>query len=135
MRNVNIIVGALTVLLVLLLTAIPSRRSRDSLNYSPANEVTRAGTVEDVQEFQCPVTDERGMHVLLNTDQGKVLVHVATALFMRDHKITLQPGDRLQVTGAKIRYQGKEGMIARQIIRRDEVFTVRDTAGKPMWSN
>ena len=62
-------------------------------------------------------------------------MHVAISRFLREHKVAIRPGERLQVTGAKIRYQGKEGMIAREIIRGDEVFTMRDTAGKPLWSN
>ena len=81
------------------------------------------------------MTDDRGTHVVLKTDGGRMLVHVAIARFMREHKLALQSGDRLQVTGAKIRYQGKEGMIAREIVRGDEVFTVRDSTGKPLWSN
>jgi DNA/RNA endonuclease YhcR with UshA esterase domain len=135
MRNLKIIVGAVTVVLIVLLTAVTSRKQPDLLSYSAGNEITAAGTVEDVQEFYCPVTDDRGTHVMLKTDRGTILVHVAIARFLREHQFAIRPGERLQVTGAKIRYQGKEGMIAREIIRGDEIFTVRDTAGKPLWSN
>jgi DNA/RNA endonuclease YhcR with UshA esterase domain len=135
MKNLKIIVGVVTVVLIVLLTAVTSRKQPDSLAYSAANEITAAGTVEDVQEFYCPVTDDRGTHVVLKTDRGTILVHVAISRFLRDQKFAIQPGDRWQVTGAKIRFQGKEGMIAREIIRGDEIFTVRDTAGKPLWSN
>ena len=135
MRNLKIIVGVVTVLLIVLLTAVTSRKDNDSLAYNAANEMTAVGTVQEVQEFYCPVTDDRGTHVVLKTDRGEILVHVAIARFLRDHKFVINPGERLQVAGAKIRYHGKEGMIAREIIRGDEVFTVRDTAGKPLWSN
>jgi DNA/RNA endonuclease YhcR with UshA esterase domain len=64
-----------------------------------------------------------------------MVVHVALARFLREQKFAFQPGERVQVTGARIRYQGKEGMIAREIVRRDEVFTLRDVSGKPLWSN
>lgn len=135
MRNLKIIVGAVTVVLIVLLTAVTSRKEPDSLGYSARNEMTTVGTVQDVQEFYCPVTDDRGTHIVLKTDRGTVLVHVAISRFMREHKIAIQPGERLQVTGAKIRFHGEEGMIAREIVRRDEVFTLRDTSGKPLWSN
>ena len=135
MRNMKIIVGAVTVVLIVLLTAVTSRKQPDLLGYSAGNEFTAAGTVEDVQEFYCPVTDDRGTHVVLNTDRGTILVHVAISRFLREQKFAIQPGERLQVTGAKIRFQGKESMIAREIIRGDEVFILRDTAGKPLWSN
>ncbi len=135
MRNLKIIIGTLTVVLIVLLTAIPSRRERDSLSYSPKNETTVAGTVEDVQEFFCPVTDDRGTHLMLKTDDGTVMVHVALSRFLREHKISFNPGERWQVTGARIRYQGKDGMIARQLVRGGEVVTLRDTGGKPLWTN
>ena len=135
MKNLKIIVGAATVVLIVLLTAVTSRKQPDLLGYSAGNEITAAGTVENVQEFYCPVTDDRGTHVVLKTDRGTILVHVAISRFLRENKFVIRPGERLQVTGAKIRYQDKEGMIAREIIRGDEVFTVRDTAGKPLWSN
>jgi DNA/RNA endonuclease YhcR with UshA esterase domain len=135
MRNLKIIVGVVTVVLIVLLTAVTSRKQPDSLAYSAANEITATGTVEDVQEFYCPVTDDRGTHVVLKTDRGTILVHVAISRFLREHRFVIQTGERWQVTGVKIRFQGKEGMIAREIIRGDEVFTMRDAAGKPLWSN
>ncbi len=135
MRNLKIIIGTLTVVLIVLFTALPSRRERDSLAYSPKNESTIAGTVEEVQEFFCPVTDDRGTHVKLKTEDGTVMVHVAMSRFLRDHKISFNPGERWQVTGAKIRFEGRQGMIARQMARGGEVYTLRDTSGKPLWTN
>ena len=135
MRNLKIIIGAVAVVLIVLLTAVTSWKEPDSLSYRASNEITTTGTVEDVQEFYCPVTDDRGTHLVLKTDRGTMLVHVALSRFLREQKIAIQTGERLQVTGAKIRYQGREGMIAREIVRRDEVFTLRDTSGKPLWSN
>jgi DNA/RNA endonuclease YhcR with UshA esterase domain len=135
MSKVNWIVGGITVLLIVLLTALPSRKDKDSLVYATANEITTSGTVDDVQEFFCPVSEDRGTHLVLKTDRGTMLVHVSIARFMRDHQLTLNRGDRLQVTGAKVRFQGKEGLIARQIIRGEEVFSFRDASGRPLWTN
>jgi hypothetical protein len=135
MKKVNLIVGGITVLLIILLTALPSRKEKDSLTYVAGNELTTSGTVEDVQEFFCPVSEDRGTHLVLNTDRGTMLVHVAISRFLRDHQISINRGDRLQVKGAKIRFQGKEGMIAREIARGEEVFTLRDASGNPLWKN
>ncbi|MBZ5628050.1 MAG: hypothetical protein LAO06_04205 [Acidobacteriia bacterium] len=135
MRNLKIIVAAVVVVLIVMLTAVTSRKDPDSLGYSAGNEFTTTGTVQDVQEFYCPVTEDRGTHLVLKTDHGTMLVHVALSRFLREQKFAIQSGERLQVTGAKIRYQGREGMIAREIVRRDEVLTLRDTSGKPRWSN
>ena len=135
MKWLQIIIGVLTVLLIILLTAVTSRKDNDSLVYAASNEMTTTGTVQEVQEFFCPVTEDRGTHLVLNTDRGTILVHVAIARFLRDHQFVINRGDRVQVSGAKIRFHGKESIIAREIIRGDEVFTLRDVAGKPVWSN
>ncbi len=133
MRNLKIILGVVTVALIVLLTAMPSKREKDSLAYNPKNETTIAGTVQEVQEFYCPVTDDRGTHLLLKTEQGTMMVHVALSRFLREHNLSFNPGERWQVTGAKIRYEGKEGLIARELARGAEVYTLRDASGKPLW--
>lgn len=135
MRYVMIVIGVLTVLLIAMFTLVTSTSRPDLLAYRALNEMTAVGTVEEVREFYCPVSRERGTHVLLKTAQGTMLVHVGVERFLRDQKLTIHPGERLQVRGAKIRYHGKPGMIAREIIRGGEVFTLRDDSGKPQWSN
>lgn len=104
-----------------------------SYAYNPAAEVHLAGVVQEVQEFYCPVTDDRGAHLLLQTERGPVMVHVSIARFLRAHEFSFKPGERIEVQGAKVKFKGGESVIAREIMRGQEKFIFRDAVGNPVW--
>jgi len=98
--------------------------------YNPAEEVTLKGVVQDVQEFDCPVSEgELGSHLMLKTTDGVVQVHLAPVRIMSGQNIKFAPGDQIEVIGAKVRVAGKKGVIAREIVRGNEDLVFRDRAG------
>lgn len=98
--------------------------------YNSADEITVTGTVQEVQEFDCPVSEgELGSHLLLKTSNGAVLVHLAPVRIMSGQQLSFAPGDQLKVIGAKVRVAGKSGIIAREIVRGNEDLVFRDNAG------
>ncbi len=136
MRTVKIVVGVLTVLLIVVLSGLNMKRGSDTTVYAASNEVKLTGSIQDVQEYFCPVTDDRGTHLVLDVGGGdSMVVHVAIARFLREHKVAFSPGQRIQVIGAKIRVNGKDAVIAREITRGNEVITLRNAQGKPLWMN
>jgi len=101
--------------------------------YDPAHEVTLQGTVEDLRDFSCPVSEgEVGGHLLLKTSTGIVQVHLAPGRILRSHHITFSPGEPVTVTGSQIRMMGSVDVIAREIDRGNEQLILRDSAGKLM---
>ncbi len=104
------------------------------LKYDKAAEVTVVGVVEEVQEFDCPVTATMGSHVVLRTADATILVHVAPVKFMKQYGIALNKGDKLTITGAKLKdADGNDTMIARTITSDQVMISVRDPNGKPLW--
>jgi hypothetical protein len=99
--------------------------------YNPANEVVVRGAVQEIQEFACPVGEgEMGTHLMLKTGDGVVQVHLAPSRIMRSQNLTFAPGDQIEVVGSKFRFQGQDGLIAREIIRGNESYIFRDSQGK-----
>ena len=96
MKRVNIIVGILVVVVIGLLSFLPSRKEPRP-TYAAATETRIEGTVVEVQEFYCPVTEDRGTHLVVKTAAGPVLVHVGVARALRAHNISFAPGDRIEV--------------------------------------
>jgi hypothetical protein len=43
-------------------------------------------------------------------------------------------GDKIEVKGSRITYQGKPAIIAAEIHKGDEVLMLRDANGIPMWA-
>ena len=99
--------------------------------YNRSNEIVAKGVVREVTEFDCPVSEgEIGSHLTLATADGILQVHLAPARVMRSQKFRFTPGDQLEVVGSSIRIAGSNGLIAREITRGNEVFTLRDPYGK-----
>jgi len=104
------------------------------LKYNIANEVTIKGVVQDVQDFQCPVSGGMGAHLVLKTDKGLVTVHLALSKFLNEYGFSFTKGDEVTVTGVKAKVGDDENAIlARTIERGNQTFTFRDKNGKPLW--
>jgi hypothetical protein len=129
------IVAAVVVLAVLLLIlGVSFHRpvsAQGAALYNAANEVTVRGLVKEVQEFDCPVSEgELASHLMLKTTDGVLQVHLAPVRIMAGQKLSFAPGDQIEVVGSKIRLNGQNGVIAREITRGNESFIFRDREGK-----
>ena len=103
-------------------------------NYNPATETTLAGTVDSVNDLPSPGPGGGGLHLLLAAPAGAIDVHVGPASFVSSKKVTFTKGDALTVVGSKVTMAGKEVVIAREIKKGDQVLTLRDAKGYPLWS-
>lgn len=125
------LVLAVAVICVLLLTFGVSFRSTGPVKYNAATETKTSGVVETTQDFACQVSDgEIGSHVKIRTSDGIVQVHLAPARILRAHNLRFLPGERVEVVGSKVRYQGSDDVIAREITRGTEFYVIRDANGK-----
>jgi DNA/RNA endonuclease YhcR with UshA esterase domain len=102
--------------------------------YDRSAEAVFKGTVEDVQDRQCPVTGGLGTHLTLRQPDGSVMeVHLALSRFVRQYELVFQKGDVVEITGVKVKFEGADTIFARKIKRRADEFLFRDTDGKPLW--
>lgn len=99
--------------------------------YDPATETLVRGVVTEVNDFACPVSEgEIGNHLLLQTAEGVVKVHLAPARIMRGQNLTFARGEQLSVIGSRVQRLGKSDLIAREITRGNETMIFRDPGGK-----
>lgn len=126
---IGMFVGVIVICLLLLVFGV--RFSSDSMAYDPSKIVDIKGTIVSLDEFACPASDgELGRHLLVKTADGDYEIHLAPSRVIRANKWEFKPGQVITVTGAKVRYHGKQGLIAKQIAVGDDVFTFRDMSGK-----
>lgn len=124
-----ILVAGLMLLFVLLITP-----QRHPYAYNAAREQTISGVVEEVRDFYCPVNGAEGDHLIVATDTGRVLVHVAPVRFLDSQQLRFSVGDRVEVVGANVMFQGHQDVIARAIIRNGKTVPLRKDNGMPMWA-
>jgi len=102
--------------------------------YDVANELTIKGVIDEVKDFQCPVSGGMGAHLVVKTDKGLVTVHLALSKFMSEYGLSFARGDEVVITGVKAKVGDDENAIlARKIERGNQTFVFRDKEGKPLW--
>ena len=127
---------AISLLLVAGMRLVVGQRTSGSAvpKYDRSAEAVFKGTVEDVQDRQCPVTGGLGTHLTLRQPDGSVIeVHLALSRFVRQYELVFQKGDVVEITGVKVKFEGADSIFARKIKRRADEFLFRDTDGKPLW--
>jgi hypothetical protein len=123
-------VGAFVLAVILVLVNGPKQRAP---RYNAATETRITGQVQEVRQFWCPVNGDEGTHLMLRTDSGVLEVHVAPLRFLQGNSVSFNKGDRIQVVGSMVIYEGHDAMIARKITRGDETFAFRGPDGRPLW--
>ena len=129
------IFGIAVIAVVLMISGVvsvhrPLTAQGDAL-YNAANETTVKGRVTEAQDFTCPVAEhEMGSHLMLDTAQGPIMIHLAPARVIRSQHFSFATGDQVEIVGAKFSFHGQDGVIAREITRGNETLVIRDPGGK-----
>jgi DNA polymerase III alpha subunit len=133
MKDFRTLASMFTVIAVVGVATPALFAQRGMRNYNPATEVTVRGTVEEVRQ----VTRGQGWsgtHLTLQTDTGKLDVHLGPSRFLEAKKFAVSKGDQVEVIGSKVQYQGQDVLIAREITKGDHRLTLRNAQGIPAWS-
>jgi hypothetical protein len=101
--------------------------------YDPNTEITVTGTIDQISDFACPVSEgEIGSHLVLKSGDRTYVVHLLPSRILRSQKLIFQPGEKVQVLGSQPPRFERDAIIAREIVRGDETVVFRDHQGNPM---
>lgn len=125
----------LFVLSLILLVAAPAVRAeqKNVPKFDPANQTTIKGVIEQVNNYECPISGTMGSHLTVRSGPDTVEVHLAASKFMNEYGIALTKGDTVEVTGTKVVFDGKPALLARQITVGDRTYSFRNDKGIPLW--
>jgi DNA/RNA endonuclease YhcR with UshA esterase domain len=102
--------------------------------YDAATEVTLKGTVDEVRDRECPVSRGMGAHIILRLSDDKTIeIHLASTRFVKSYDLVFSKGDKLEVTGSRVTFEGVETIFAREVKRGNDTFVFRDKEGNPVW--
>ena len=79
----------LFMLSLILLVAVPATRAeqKDVPKFDPANQTTIKGVIEQVNNYECPISGTMGSHLTVRYGLSTVEVHLAASKFMKIMKL------------------------------------------------
>ncbi len=127
----GLLLSLLFAVVALPLGAQPASETRPGHGFGPvydaAHEITITGTVREVvtkHVLGSPV----GMHLLVSQGGGTIDAHVG-AFLAKDVQEALHPGLPVQLVGAMQEINGKQYLLARQLIFGGRLVAVRNESG------
>jgi hypothetical protein len=147
MRTVGIILAAILVASLTLISNSSAQRQgmgRQQRGWGPDSPYMRlynlqtvetmSGVVESIEKFAPGKGMSHGVHAVLKTDREPIVVHLGPAWFIDNQDPKIGPGDRVEIVGSRIMFEGKPALIAARITKDGEILTLRDVNGIPVWS-
>jgi hypothetical protein len=102
--------------------------------YNPQTVETITGEVLSVDKITPMKGMSYGVHIVVNTDKEMISVHLGPGWYIENQDVKIAPRDKIEVKGSRITYEGKPTLIAAEVKRGNEVLTLRDANGFPLWS-
>ena len=99
--------------------------------YNPKTENTVTGTVTEVR--QCACGGWSGTVAMVNTGTETVAVHLAPQRFLTQKQLDINQGDRLEITGSMMDFDGQDVILARAVRKNGTAVALRTDEGVPLW--
>jgi hypothetical protein len=102
--------------------------------YDPKTIETITGEVTKVDRITPGKGMSGGIHMLVKTDKETISVHLGPSWYLENQDVKIEAKDKVEVKGSRITFDGKPAIIAAEVRKGDEVLTLRNDAGFPVWS-
>jgi hypothetical protein len=71
----------------------------------------------------------------VKTDTETVQIHLGPTAFVSEKNVEIKEGDTLSVIGSRVTLGNARVVLAREIRKGANVWTLRDTTGQPLWNS
>lgn len=102
--------------------------------YDAAKVETFSGVVTSVDTIKPMRGMSRGVHLTVKTDREDISVHLGPEWFIENQDAGIGKGDRVEVTGSRITFEGRPAVIASEVEKDGQVLRLRDDDGFPLWA-
>jgi hypothetical protein len=102
--------------------------------YNPQTMETVKGEVVGVDTITPIKGMSSGVHLMVKTEKETISVHLGPVWYIERQDMKIDPGDKVEITGSRIIFQGKPAIIAAEVKNGAEILKLRDENGFPVWS-
>jgi hypothetical protein len=107
-----------------------AQKSQSIPKYDSHAETKMKGVVE---ELKLPPKGSEIAHLLVKNDTETVDVYLCPKSFFNDMGMGFSKGDELSFTGSRVKQDGGDLILAREVVKGNDTFVLRDAKGSPVW--
>jgi len=100
--------------------------------YDPSTETTFKGVVEQLKLVP-PSGTKSVVYLVLKSTPDNSEVFLCPKSFLDQIGVTFKADEAIEVTGSKVKQNGTDLTLAREIVKNGETLTLRFKDGKPAW--
>jgi hypothetical protein len=71
--------------------------------------------------------------LIIQSGDDKVHIYVCPKTFQEEMGISFSKGDQIAVTGSKVKQEGSDVILARELVKGQDTVLFRDDKGSPVW--
>jgi hypothetical protein len=111
---------------------VASAFSQAPLKYDTATESKFKGVVAELK-FVPPTGAKPVAYLVMKSGADSVQVFLCPKKFLDDMGIVFKADDEIEVTGSKVKQDGADLTLAREVVKGGDTLTLRFKDGKPAW--
>ena len=112
----------------------PPKNNNAAPKYDLKAETKLNGILEEVKLFEF-ATRKDFVELVVKSGDIKVVVYVCPKPFQDEIGVTFAKGDAMTITGAKVKQQESEVILAREVVKGPDTLMFRDDKGTPVWDS
>jgi hypothetical protein len=101
--------------------------------YDPQTETKFKAIVEELKLPEKPESKEN-VHLLVKEGEEVVDITLCPKSFLDDMGVNFSKGDAVELTVSKVKAEGADFVLARQVTKGDDMLVLRDGKGAPIWN-
>ena len=111
-----------------------AQKSQDtgSPKYNLETETKMNATVEEVK-LPPKGSEKEVAHLLVKNGTETVDVYLCPMSFLDDMGMSFSKGDEIALTGSKVKQDGADLILAREVVKGTDTLLLRDDKGCPVW--
>ncbi|MGH9536344.1 MAG: hypothetical protein ACRD3H_00385, partial [Terriglobales bacterium] len=90
-------------------------------------------TVEEVK-MPSAGSKKEAVHLVVKSGADTLDVYLCPKPFLDDMGMEFTKGDEISITGSKVKQGDAELVLAREVVKGNNTFVLRDGKGVPVWS-
>jgi hypothetical protein len=98
---------------------------------------TETKTKVTVEEVKLPPkgSEKEVAHLMVKGETDSVDVYLCPKFFFDDMGMSFSKGDEVILTGSKVKYGEADLVLAREVVKGNDTFLLRDEKGNPVWGS